>query len=76
MGTTGKQAQTNGTEESNISGEMVSILSICLKEVGDYGEVHLIVKGGQVRFIRSVRSMTIRQGNHPMHRSTEPPLGV
>ena len=76
MGIMGKQAQPKGTEESNISGEILSILSVCLKEVGDYGEVHLIVKGGQVRFIRSVRSMAISRGNHPFHRSMEPPLGI
>jgi len=57
-----------GTDGQHIVGrltltpDVLTQLDTCLKEIGDHGEVHLVVKNGHIRFIRSAKSMNMPSG--------------
>ncbi len=38
----------------------ISFLESCLQEVGEYGEIHLVVENGKLRFVRTVKSINFR----------------
>lgn len=41
------------------SGQLAQIL-LAMNEVGPHGEVHLVIREGELRFLRLVRSIAIR----------------
>jgi hypothetical protein len=44
---------------SQLTPATIAKLEQSLHEVGDYGEIHLVVKGGCLRFIRTVKSTAV-----------------
>ena len=44
---------------AELTPEILANIMGCLKDVGLFGEVHLVVKNGHIRFVRTVRSSTV-----------------
>lgn len=45
---------------SKLTPSAISFLETCLQEVGEYGEIHLVVQNSQLRFVRTVKSVNFR----------------
>jgi hypothetical protein len=41
----------------------LSLLDNCLDEIGDYGELRLIVEKGRIRFVEVVKSRRVGEGS-------------
>jgi len=52
-------SQTNTTEHSALTADILGVLVDSLREIGDFGEVHLVVKHGRVHLIRTVQSKKV-----------------
>lgn len=47
-------------EVSKLTPAAIAFLETCLQEVGEYGEIHLVVENGKLRFVRTVKSVNFR----------------
>jgi hypothetical protein len=54
-----RSSQTNTTEHSVLTADILGMLVAALREIGDFGEVHLVVKHGRVHLIRTVQSKKV-----------------
>ena len=52
----GKDGQHTG-DALKLTPTAVAFLETCLQEVGEFGEIHLVVQNGQLRFVRTVKSV-------------------
>lgn len=57
---TSKSSESKGNANSpgadKLRARQIAVIEDALKKVGPYGEVHLIVERGRIRFVRTIRS--------------------
>jgi hypothetical protein len=71
MGTSGLRSHPFSKERNPISEDLLHSLAECIQEVGTFGEVHLVIRNGQVRFMRSVKSVAIARSSQRTNYETE-----